>query len=302
VLRTAFRAFVATQTLLLAGLGVAAAVALTPGLARLPQAIAGLALGLGLLSVYPTVTHALGARTLYAWLSRSHVAHDGIEAHRPFQLAAALLALLASAVVRTPGWLGAAIPAAHAELLEDLAAHGLAETLVVWAVVGVVAAALLVLVLAFALVAVLEALRPAEEPLPAAAAANTTVLWNVLAAGVLASAELPGLFGDEGHGPGDWRWWVALLLALALARRVLVISLLFAYERLEIPLDATLAARALPVRIPTRATALALALTCALQLGLEQLLGVAGAAAVIVVASSPAAWLLERACRGARTG
>lgn len=297
VLRTAFRAFVTLQTLIFAGLGVVAAIELTPGISRLPQAIAGLALGLGLLSFYPTSTHALGAHTFYAWLARSPVAHDGIEAHRPFQLAATLVALLTSALVRTPGWLVTGVPAAHAQFLEDRAERGLGEAVLVWLVLGVVATALLLLVVAFAVLSVLEALRPGAGPVSPSVAGNTTVLWNVLAAAVLASAELPGLFGAHDDGPSDWRWWVALLLALALARRVLVVSLLFAYDRLEIPLDATLATRVLPVRIPTRATALALAVTCAIHLALEPWLGVAGSAAVIVVASSPAAWLLERASR-----
>ncbi len=298
MLRTAFRAFVAIQTVLLAVVGVVAGVALTPDIARLPQAIAGVALGLGLLSVYPTSTHALGARPLYAWLARSRIARDGIEAHRPFQLAASLLALLVSASLRLPGWLLAAVPSARDQFLEDLAQRGVFETLCVWLVVSALSGGLLLLVLAFAFLSIHEAFRPGNGPVAPSIAANTTVLWNVLAAAVLASAELPGLFGAHDDGPSDWRWWVALLLAVALARRVMVLSLLFAYDRLDIPLDGTLAKRVLPVRIHTRLTALGLAMACGTQVAVEPVLGVAGAAAVIVVTSGPLAWLLERASQG----
>ncbi len=295
-MRTAFRAFMTLQSLALAAVIVATAIGLTPDLARLPAAIAGGSLALGLFSIFPISTRALGVDRLYAWIARSEIARDGVESHRPFQFAATLCALATATVVRLPAWLAHSAPPALDQFRADLANDGLLQTLWVWGVVTALATAAVSLVVLFTVLVVREALTPERRPARLADAARMSLLWNFLAAAVLATAELPSLFGDAAPIT-DVRFWIALVLAIALARRVLVLSVLYAHDHLGLDLDRTLAARALPARIPPRLTALTLALACALELALEHELGVAFAAAAIVVASGPAAIALERLAR-----
>jgi hypothetical protein len=168
----------------------------------------------------------------------------------------------------------------------------------VWFVVTALATAALALVIAFTALSLREAFVPVVRD--RASAAGTTFLWNVLATGVLLSAELPDLFtGQPPEGPGDLRFWIDLVLALALARRVLVLVVMRAGPDLARSLDDLLAARALSLRVPRRATLLGLALVLATHFVLEPWLGVASSAAVIVVCAGPLALLLERANRRA---
>ncbi|MBN8610805.1 MAG: hypothetical protein J0L92_09490 [Deltaproteobacteria bacterium] len=293
-MRTAFRALVTLQSLAMVAVIVAGAAALTTDLSRLPAAIAGASLAVGLFSLFPIATRALGIDVLYRAIARSEIARDGVDAHRPFQFAATLCALGSSAAIRLPAWIADAGPRALDQLRSDLATDGPLKTLWVWGVATLIVSALVLLVVAFTVLVVRESLTPTHRETAEADAARMSLLWNFLAAGVLAAAELPGLFGDAAP-VADVRFWIALFLSIALARRVLVLSLLYANDRLGLALDRTLAARALPTRIPTRLTALALLLVCAAQLALDHALGVSYAAAAIVVVSGPLAILLERA-------
>jgi hypothetical protein len=293
-MRTAFRALVTVQSLALAALIVVAAISLTPDVTHVPATIAGASLALGLFSLFPINTRALGIEVLYRAIARSEIARDGVAAHRPFQFAATLCALASSAAVRLPAWIADTGPRVLDRLRRDLATDGPLKTLWVWGIATLIVSALVLLVVAFTILVVRESLTPTRRHTAEADAARMSLSWNFLAAGVLATAELPGLFNDAAS-VSDARFWIALFLSIALARRVLVLSLLYANDRLDLALDRTLAARALPTRIPTRLTALALLLVCATQLVLDHALGVSYAAAAIVVVSGPLAILLERA-------
>lgn len=293
--RKAFRVFVTVQSVLLAGIAIVGGLALAPGLDRLPQRIAGVSIALGLIAMFPIRTDALGARALFGWIGASRIGRSWVEAHRPFQFAASVLVLMVAAGVRLPAWLASAIPAAIAQLHEDVAREGLGATVVVWGVLALLGSLLLLLVIAFCAVTLIHALLPhVGAPTAAADAASTTILWNAFATIVLASAELPGLFTGETLGPSDWRWWVGLAISLALAQRIVVFLLLFGYDFLRLPLDAALAEKTLAVRITMPLTAIGLGVACAVYLALEPHLGVAAAAASIVIASRPTAYALER--------
>ncbi len=300
MLRRAFQGFVAVETVMLfAIILVAGGAGLAEmGLSWLPRILAGVAIALALASMLPIATRALGTERVFAWLVSTRLVRDGIDAHRPFELAATLSALWLSVALRLPGWLGSAVPSGTARFEADLAADGPAKTLWVWFVVTALATAALALVIAFTALSLREAFVPVVRD--RASAAGTTFLWNVLATGVLLSAELPDLFtGQPPEGPGDLRFWIDLVLALALARRVLVLVVMRAGPDLARSLDDLLAARALSLRVPRRATLLGLALVLATHFVLEPWLGVASSAAVIVVCAGPLALLLERANRRA---
>lgn len=297
-MRTAFRFFVAAQSLAFAALIVVAAVSLTRDLAQVPAAIAGASLALGLFSVFPVRARALGVEAVYAWIARTPLARDGVASHRPFQFAAALAALGSSAAVRLPGFVADAGPRVLARFETDMATDGPLKTLWVWGIATLIVGGLVLLVVLFSILVIWTALTPSAAPMPRADAARMSLLWNFLATGVFATAELPGLF-DDAPPITDVQFWLALVIALALARRVLVLSVLHANDRLGLGLDDTLAARALPVQVPRRLTALALALACAVQLALDHALGVAFAASAIVVGSEPLVLILERTLRAA---
>ena len=133
-MRTAFRFFVAAQSLAFAALIVVAAVSLTRDLAQVPAAIAGASLALGLFSVFPVRARALGVEAVYAWIARTPLARDGVASHRPFQFAAALAALGSSAAVRLPGFVADAGPRMLARFETDMANDGPLKTLWVWGI------------------------------------------------------------------------------------------------------------------------------------------------------------------------
>jgi hypothetical protein len=84
-----------------------------------------------------------------------------------------------------------------------------------------------------------------------------------------------------------------LVFAIGLARRVLVILLLFASDALAVPLE-ELSKRSLAGRIERPYVAIALVLVSVIYVYLEPRMGVAAAAAVILMGSGPTAALLEK--------
>jgi len=116
----------------------------------------------------------------------------------------------------------------------------------------------------------------------------------VLTTGVLVAAQVPGIFAGRVARPGEWRWWVSLAFALEIARRLLLLSLLFAYERLGIALEGPLAAKVLDVRLRPSVTAAGLAAAGVAFLAAERALGVAGAASAVMLASELVARAMER--------
>jgi hypothetical protein len=294
----AFRVFVTLQSALLAAFVIPVATVPLPGLAHFPQLVAACSLAFGLIAVYPIRLGGWGMAAIYGRLARTRVGKSWVEAHRPFQFAACLLALLVACAERLPGW----VPAVVAQLRADMAKHSLGETIVAWAVVGLVALGVALLIVGFVGMEVMTALRPGLDIQHAdrAGMATLSMLWSVFATAVYAAAEAPGLFTGHAPGPDEWRWWLNLAFAVEIARRTLVLTLLFAYDVLKLPLDEALAAKRLEVRIEPRLTALGLAAACLAFLALERPLGVAGAAAAIVAASYPAAMLLERLSASSR--
>ncbi|HEY3448103.1 MAG TPA: hypothetical protein VGK67_17230 [Myxococcales bacterium] len=277
---------------MLALLALGAASFALPGVARLPQFITASALALGLISVMPIQTRAWGVAQAYGWLAARPIIRRGIGSHRPFQFAAAILALLVVSLERLPGWLSLAVPRVLAQFSADLGHEGLPKTLVVWTVAGLIGLGIFLIVVGFAVVVVVSAFS--SSAIDRRGAASLAVLWNVLATGVLVAAQVPDIFSGHGSGPGDWFWWVSLVFALEIARRVLLLSLLFAYEKLEIALEGPLAEKVLDVRIRPAATAAGLAVLCLAFLAIERPLGVVGALSAVVVASELMALALER--------
>ncbi|MGC4119650.1 MAG: hypothetical protein QM765_34780 [Myxococcales bacterium] len=291
-MRRAFGILMAAQSAMLALLVVGGASVMLPGLAKLPQALTASVLAVGLISVFPIQTRAWGVARVYGWLASLPIVRGWIGSHRPFQFAAGMLVLLVAAIERLPAWLRDAVPRVIAQYWADRANDGALKTLVVWTVAGQLGLLLFLLLLAFAIVVIASSFSP--KLADRASAPNLAVLWNVLATGILVAAQAPDIFSGRAASPADGRWWLSLVFALEIARRLLVMSLLFAYERLGIALEGTLSAKVLGVRIRPGPTAVGLAATSLTFLVLERPLGVAGAASVVLLVSELMARALER--------
>lgn len=285
-----FRVFTTIQFALVGLITLEGVAYALPGLHRLPQRVAVSALAVGLVAVFPLRFDGWGIRPLYQRLAHSTTIQRWIEGYRPLQFASVSLVLLLAAIQRLPSW----ITPLWAQLRDDLVSEPLVEVVIVWSLLALIVSAGAALLAAFGGLTIIDALFGRRTHAEAADSANLVVMWNVTTIGIAVACELNDLFAGALPEPWGWRWWIGMFLAAAIVRSTLVISVLLAADWLQISLDAALAPKIIETRPRPWITGLALIGVGAWFLWLESLLGLAAAAAIVVLATYPLSWGLRQ--------